>query len=33
MPGEIAPPTYCPLPLTTSNVVAVPKSTTIAGPP
>ena len=34
MPGAIAPPTYWPLSLTTSNVVAVPpKSTTIAGPP
>ena len=33
-PGAIAPPTYWPLSLTTSNVVAVPpKSTTIAGPP
>src|SRR6478672_6264357 len=33
MPGAIAPPTYSPRTLTTSNVVAVPKSTTIAGPP
>ena len=33
MPGAIAPPTYSPRALTTSKVVAVPKSTTIAGPP
>ena len=32
MPGEIAPPTYSPRGLTTSKVVAVPKSTTMAGP-
>ena len=31
MPGAIAPPTYSPRALTTSKVVAVPKSTTIAG--
>ena len=33
MPGAIAPPTYSPLGLTASNVVAVPKSTTTLGPP
>ena len=33
MPGQITPPTYSPLRVTTSNVVAVPKSTTITGPP
>ena len=32
MPGAMAPPMYSPRGLTTSNVVAVPKSTTIAGP-
>ena len=33
MPGAITPPTNSPLSLTTSKFVAVPKSTTIAGPP
>ncbi len=33
MPGAITPPTYSPRVLTASKVVAVPKSTTIAGPP
>ena len=33
MPGAIAPPRYSPLADTASNVVAVPKSTTIVGPP
>ncbi len=33
IPGAIAPPRYSPRALTASNVVAVPKSTTIAGPP
>ena len=33
MPGMIAPPRYSPLSDTASNVVAVPKSTTIVGPP
>ena len=32
MPGAITPPRYSPLPDTQSNVVAVPKSTTISGP-
>ena len=32
MPGAMAPPMYSPRGLTTSKVVAVPKSTTIAGP-
>ena len=32
MPGQITPPTYSPLRVTTSKVVAVPKSTTITGP-
>ena len=33
MPGKIAPPRYSPLADTASKVVAVPKSTTIVGPP
>ena len=33
MPGTITPPAYSPSPVTTSNVVAVPKSTTMQGPP
>ncbi len=33
MPGAITPPTYSPRAETASKVVAVPKSTTIAGPP
>lgn len=33
MPGAMTPPTYSPRAETASNVVAVPKSTTIAGPP
>jgi hypothetical protein len=32
MPGAMAPPRYSPLAETASNVVAVPKSTTMAGP-
>ena len=32
MPGTITPPAYSPLAVTTSNVVAVPKSTTIEAP-
>jgi hypothetical protein len=32
-PGAITPPRNSPCPLTTSKFVAVPKSTTIAGPP
>ena len=32
-PGEMAPPRYSPSGDTTSNVVAVPKSITMAGPP
>lgn len=33
MPGAITPPVYSPRGETASKVVAVPKSTTIAGPP
>jgi len=33
MPGASAPPTYSPCALTASKLVAVPKSTTTAGPP
>ena len=33
IPGVIAPLTYSPVAEMTSNVVAVPRSTTIAGPP
>ena len=33
MPGKMAPPRYSPLALTASRVVAVPKSTTMLGPP
>jgi hypothetical protein len=33
IPGQMTPPTYSPRRDTTSNVVAVPKSTTITGPP
>ena len=33
MPGKIAPPRYSPFALTASTVLAVPKSTTIVGPP
>ena len=33
IPGKIAPPRYSPLAEMASNVVAVPKSTTIVGPP
>ena len=33
MPGAIAPPRYSPLAETASQVVAVPKSATIVGPP
>ena len=33
LPGAMAPPRYSPLARTASNTVAVPKSTTIAGPP
>ena len=33
MPGKIAPPRYSPFSEMTSKVVAVPKSTTIVGPP
>ena len=33
MPGTMAPPRYSPLSEMTSKVVAVPKSTTIVGPP
>jgi hypothetical protein len=32
-PVQMTPPTYSPFRLTTSKVVAVPKSTTITGPP
>ena len=32
IPGQITPPAYSPLRVTTSKVVAVPKSTTITGP-
>jgi hypothetical protein len=32
-PGAMTPPTYSALAVTTSNVVAVPKSTMIDGPP
>ena len=32
-PGQITPPRYSPFLVTTSKVVAVPKSTTITGPP
>ena len=32
MPGQMAPPRYSPLGVTASNVVAVPKSTTISAP-
>ena len=32
-PGQITPPTYSPFFVTTSKVVAVPKSTTMTGPP
>ena len=33
IPGTITPPAYSPRAVTTSNVVAVPKSTTMQGPP
>ena len=33
IPGQITPPPYSPPRVITSNVVAVPKSTTTAGPP
>ena len=33
MPGQITPPMYSPFADTQSNVVAVPKSTTMHGPP
>ena len=33
MPGAIAPPIYSPLDVMASNTVAVPRSTTITGPP